>query len=545
MMSAPQGGTPAAVVNQPPAAPPTPSPDGTIGESSAGTQQSAALSAAPVAPAAAGTTAAGTTAVAVGAGVGKRKQTSSIWRFMQLFVPPDSKGRNVKCIVKIKLPTSVGDVLPARTKTCGALFKHTKGDLIFLSNRWGSQHAMLGRQLRLYKAIQQYFMQNLGNRTVSNRALNPTDWLAVQQVVSVLDEAAQLNAQVQGGHHAFVGKAINDFAVLTELLNEDTQEIRSMDPYDGPRVDVLVHDHLPEVQTLLEVLVEDMNTRGLGRATGKVEKICLVLDPRYKSYCEAVCLNGGQQLLRESVTALVEGKLSSFTGSVASGGSAGADASSSGGPGASVSGSGGSGAGANSSGRDNGAGSPEAAGTGAASRAGGAGSPAPTAPISRMDRRKAQRDKKVARPPGDVDAPESRADVAEREFNAYMKEAAPSNSSDFDLLQYWATRSVDGIDPSGKVVVPARWPHIGLLARLYAGVDITSCQAERNFSALKHTLPHKVEKMLLLRLNRHLIPGFAEVVRQLEALKAKCDVHAAVISVAAQNAREGDFVHVA
>ena len=32
MMSAPQGGTPAAVVNQPPAAPPTPSPDGTIGE---------------------------------------------------------------------------------------------------------------------------------------------------------------------------------------------------------------------------------------------------------------------------------------------------------------------------------------------------------------------------------------------------------------------------------------------------------------------------------------------------------------------------------
>ena len=49
--------------------------------------------------------------------------------------------------------------------------------------------------------------------------------------------------------------------------------------------------------------------------------------------------------------------------------------------------------------------------------------------------------------------------------------------------------------------------------------------------------------MLLLRLNRHLIPGFAEVVKQLEALKAKCDIHAAV-SVAAQNAREGDFVHV-
>ena len=237
-----------------------------------------------------------------------------------------------------------------------------------------------------------------------------------------------------------MGKAINDFAVLTELLNEDTQEIRSMDPYDGPRVDVLVHDLLPEVQTLLEVLVKDMKTRGLGRAMSKVEKICLVLDPRYKSCCEAVCLNGGQQL-RESVTALVEAKLFHFTGSVASGGSAGADASSSGGPGASTSGSGGSGAGANSSGRYKVAGSPETAGTGAASRTGGAGSPASTAPISRMDRRKAQRDKKVARPPGDVDAPESRADVAEREFNAYMKKATPSNNSDFDLLQYWATWS--------------------------------------------------------------------------------------------------------
>ena len=41
-----------------------------------------------------------------------------------------------------------------------------------------------------------------------------------------------------------------------------------------------------------------------------------------------------------------------------------------------------------------------------------------------------------------------------------------------------------------------------------------------------------------------LVPGFAEVVKQLEALKAKCDVHAAV-SVAAQNAREGNFVLVA
>ena len=35
------------------------------------------------------------------------------------------------------------------------------------------------------------------------------------------------------------------------------------------------------------------------------------------------------------------------------------------------------------------------------------------------------------------------------------------------------------------------------------------------------TLAHKTEKMLLLRLNRSLIPGFARVEQELEASKAK------------------------
>ena len=70
-----------------------------------------------------------------------------------------------------------------------------------------------------------------------------------------------------------------------------------------------------------------------------------------------------------------------------------------------------------------------------------------------------------------------------------MKEAAPKNDSKFDFLQYWEARGTDGVDPSGKVVVPARWPHIGLLARLYAGIDTTSYQAGRNFSALEQGGP--------------------------------------------------------
>lgn len=47
-----------------------------------------------------------------------------------------------------------------------------------------------------------------------------------------------------------------------------------------------------------------------------------------------------------------------------------------------------------------------------------------------------------------MDAPASRVDVAERELAACMKEAASSDNSEFDLLQYSTARGVDGVDAS-------------------------------------------------------------------------------------------------
>ena len=168
-----------------------------------------------------------------------------------------------------------------------------------------------------------------------------------------------------------------------------------------------------------------------------------------------------------------------------------------------------------------GAGGPQAGEASAEGTGGGTGAEAGAPPaLSRMDKIRADMDKKVARPAGGSDAPELRKDAAPREMGAYIHEGIGlKNDSKFDFLQYWEARGPDGVDPSVKVVVPARWPHIELLARWYAGIDTTSCQAERTFSALKQvlsdmragTLAHKTEKMLLLRLNRHLIPGFARV----------------------------------
>ena len=114
---------------------------------------------------------------------------------------------------------------------------------------------------------------------------------------------------------------------------------------------------------------------------------------------------------------------------------------------------------------------------------------------------------------------------------------------DFNVLQYWKPRAIDGLDASGTVILPARWPHVGLVARLYAGIDTTSCQAERNFSALKLAVsdlrasmsPTKIEQTLFLRLNRHLIPGLGEVLTKWENLKNKRDAKAAE-SVAAKAA---------
>ena len=104
----------------------------------------------------------------------------------------------------------------------------------------------------------------------------------------------------------------------------------------------------------------------------------------------------------------------------------------------------------------------------------------------------------------------------------------------------------------GGVVVSARWPDVGLLARLYLGIDTTSCQAERNnFSALSAVVSQlrtslgtdKIETMMLLKLNSHLIPGLAKVLQDVAALKANCDVEAAA-SVAAQNAAAGKVISV-
>lgn len=115
--------------------------------------------------------------------------------------------------------------------------------------------------------------------------------------------------------------------------------------------------------------------------------------------------------------------------------------------------------------------------------------PPPAPALSRMARIRLAKSQEVARPePAASDARETRENAGLREFTEYIKEAAPNDDDPtFTILEYWKPRVTDGLNKSGNVILPARWPHVGLVARLYAGVDATNCQAERNFAALKLT----------------------------------------------------------
>ena len=81
----------------------------------------------------------------------------------------------------------------------------------------------------------------------------------------------------------------------------------------------------------------------------------------------------------------------------------------------------------------------------------------------------------------------------------------------FSLPGFWLRKSEPTLSQgAGELVAPPDLPHLALVARLYHGVEATSCQAERNFSSLSFLIgtlraslsPFKVEQMMFLKLNQ-------------------------------------------
>ena len=132
-----------------------------------------------------------------------------------------------------------------------------------------------------------------------------------------------------------------------------------------------------------------------------------------------------------------------------------------------------------------------------------------------------------------------------REVLGYLAEQGQLDVDAFNLLGFWNRRGTDSVYPTTSTVTsPAEMPYLVFIVRLYHEIEATSCQAERNFSALAHLIGYlrsrmlasKVERLVFIRLNRHLIGEVRELdaaVTQARARVAK----SAQISVAAQEER--------
>lgn len=260
-----------------------------------------------------------------------------------------------------------------------------------------------------------------------------------------------------------------------------------------------VADLTPEAQALLGAVAEAMEDSGLGRAREDTEAVSMLLDPRFKQCCASTCVDGGNDLKLRALTA-VTSQLRKFKGPAEASGDAGGGQS----------------------------------GGGAAQRqdafGGGSGGGGAVA-VSRLDKmRQAQKmeaEAAAARGDGSASFPGGSAgngtvggrlaEDALAELREYMLEPAGKRH---ELLPYWKLNGTDTRDSgTGQVVLAARWPHLALLARLYAGVDSTSRQAERHFvdggrdvgvavgSLQRSGMPSwRIEQMLLVRLNKHLVP---------------------------------------
>ena len=171
--------------------------------------------------------------------------------------------------------------------------------------------------------------------------------------------------------------------------------------------------------------------------------------------------------------------------------------------------------------------------------------------LSRLEERCEARVRAAAGGGGDSGSTEPQAAVTgrrvliEREVLVYLVEQGQLDVDAFNFLGFWNRRGTDSDCPTTSTVTsPAEMPYLAFIARLYHGVKATNCQAERNFSALAHLigdlrsrmLASKVERMMFIRLNRHLIDEVRELdvaVAQALARVAK----SAQIFVAAQEER--------
>ena len=117
----------------------------------------------------------------------------------------------------------------------------------------------------------------------------------------------------------------------------------------------------------------------------------------------------------------------------------------------------------------------------------------------------------------------------QQELTNYRGENVEANVFGFSLPGFRLQRSEPTpAQGTGELEAPPDLPHLALLARIYHGVEATSCQAERNFSSLSVLISisrasinaFKVEEQIMfLKLNQGCLPEVQSTTRPLRRSK--------------------------
>ena len=348
-----------------------------------------------------------------------------------------------------------------------------------LANRWATQHAMMARILKLKKPLVEYFRRHSSNE----RKLNSHEWKVTNEVCSLLDVVAEVTIRIQGGADTHLSQTMFNMREIHEIFGEDSRAIRKLDQtyndVDVETEEMAEEDLTAEAQQVRRVLLSKLAKKELGTARMPVERICALLDPRRKECSDDHFINGGKSL--KTFVDPSNGPAPSATG-------------------------GGSGAGGSGSGGD------------------GSNPPAPKKPKKsyleerRLKRLAKHKESAASSSSASPSAAVRRAALIGKELRLYMAEDVQPEETAFSLLEFWKRRRTG-------------MPFLALIARLYNGIESTSCQAERNFSALAFLIGHlrsttasgKVERLMFLRLNRLFIPDIKALHDAVEAKKAAAD----------------------
>ncbi|CAB1111165.1 unnamed protein product [Ectocarpus sp. CCAP 1310/34] len=389
-----------------------------------------------------------------------------------------------------------------------------------------SQFKMMGRLLTLKKPISEYFrrLPQIPSNKQLKRKLSSHEWIVTNEVCSLLGDVSEITIRIQGAQDTHISQAMFLIHEVMEMLKDETHPIRTANAIvtpPPPALDVIpteeeenqpqkggvstedihVEDLTTEAQGVRKVLLEVMEEKGVGKALQRVERLSALLDPRRKDL-DATQVGNGDEDLRIAAEADLKKFIATFT----------------------------------------------------AESVPPTPAPAPVVDVqpaepalkkkkfSRIEERRAARVAAAAGGGGGgTVAPQTpvtgRHVLIEREVLVYLAEQPQVDVDGFNLVGFWNRRGTNSVCPTtGKVTAPAEMPYLAFIARLHLGIEATSCQAERNFSALAHLigtlrcnmLARKVERMMLIRLNRHLL---AEV-RALDAAVAQAR------AMAAKSARE-------